>query len=363
MTSSGHGAPSPAPASPPAARKKPTQVYQGELDGKHVWLELTRGPKDASGQLGASLRSASSSVSLELPEAESSPEPPSVIPQNFSASDCRLTVADTHPEGLQAACLDSMQGPDFLVEDLPELVLGADSHANGKPFWLRAVDPKQADALATFGPLLQRGQPQAPKACSHSVRIDRALRTGDRTFLGYWTWDVCAAALLSATRAGKAEPGKPAWRETAWLGVVSADGSSVTQVALGQRKFANETLELFDLGRSNTLNIIRVVRDGQDAYPTGYKRETETRLYAAPDRGALTLALGPLSGTESSGNCWGSDVTNDLLPIAAGSTPDALTVRTSQTDRHFHADSCDSSVRTTNRSYRFNPKTNKFDSK
>src|SRR6478609_2305627 len=81
VTSSGHGAPSPspAPASPPAARKKPTQVYQGELDGKHVWLELTRGPKDASGQLGVSLRSESSSVSLELPEAESNPEPPSVI--------------------------------------------------------------------------------------------------------------------------------------------------------------------------------------------------------------------------------------------------------------------------------------------
>jgi len=347
----------------PAARvssKVVSQIYQGQLDGQEVWVELTRTAQGGSGKLGNSLQTAGALTVLELPAPAAEDMPPAFIPQRLNISPCKLSVAGTHPQGLIAACLTSMQGDAFITEGFPALIVEDAPGSSGKSFWLRAVARETAEALAKFGAELQRAEPKDKKACVRSVRIDQTLRIGERTFLAYWTWDFCGAALLSAVRADKAEPGEGPWRETAWLGVSDASGSVVSHVAVGKRALANDALTLKDLGRLDGLNVLTVERDSTDLQSTSVRSYSQTRVYAAPDRGALTLALDPPASFDTASNCWGSNLESDLFRMSPDAPADELILRTIKTDRIYRKESCDSKKQTSYRGYRFNPKTNKY---
>src|SRR6478735_5215099 len=105
-----------------AEPKPPTQFYQGELDGQRVWVELTRTPQGLTGSLGPSLHGTSVVTSLELLPPAESDGPPSLVPQRLDARSCVLRVAATHPSGLKAACLRSLQAAPLVPEGFPELI-------------------------------------------------------------------------------------------------------------------------------------------------------------------------------------------------------------------------------------------------
>ena len=344
----------------PSRPEVPAQIYQGELDGVEVWLKLERTPRGITGQIGGSLQNISAVATLDLPLAADGDGPPAFIPQRLQATDCTLSVADSHPKGLRAACLASMQGPAFVTDGFPELIVEDDPSAPGQQFWLRAVPRETVAALAAFGEKLRRAEPKARRACLRSARIDQALRVDERTLVAYWTWDVCGSALLAAARAGNLEPGKGLWRETAWLAVIDAAGSVVSHLAVDQRALANDTLTLKHLGRLDGLNMISVERSFEDGQPTSVRSYSRTRVYAASDRGSLVLALDPPASARTSSNCWGSDFQSDLFLVAPDAAPNELVLRTIETEHRHLSDSCADKQRTTYRGYRFNPKTAKY---
>ena len=359
----GRGSADPAQDAPKA---RSTQIYQGELDGREVWVELTRTAQGISGKLGRSLLNESALATLELPPQTKSDGPAAFIPQRLDAIPCLLRVEGTHSPGIKSACLRSMQGATFLADGFPELIVEDDPTSASSPgtqFWLRAVAPESAANLAEFADPLRRAEPPGRNACARSVRVDQIRYTEAGSFLAYWTWDFCGAAVLAAARAGKADPGKGSWRETAWLGMVDMQGRFVAHVAVGQRAQANDQLRLVDLGRVDGLNLVHVEQRYQDAYPTGLSEYSQTRLYAATDHGRLTLALGPLLSHETSGNCSGSDLETRWFPVPRGpqlSDLKELIVRTKKTDRIKMADSCEARDRMTYRGYRFKPQPGKY---
>ncbi|HYQ04435.1 MAG TPA: hypothetical protein VER96_37435 [Polyangiaceae bacterium] len=345
-----------------AVPKAPTQVYQGELDGQQVWVELTRTARGLTGSLGPSLHSTSAVTSLELPPPTESDGPPAVVSQGLDATSCVLRVAGTHPSGLKAACLRSMQGAPFLPDGFPEMILEDDSSSPGKQFWLRAITRESADNFAAFEGRLRQAEPKARNACARSVRLDQVLNTNQGRFLGYWTWDFCGTALLAAARAGKAEPGKAPWRETAWLGMVDQQERLVAHLAIGRRTLANDQLNLTDLGRVDRFNLVSVEQRYDDAYPTGVSTSWQTRLFASPDHGPISLALGPLDSHETSGNCSGSDLETRWFWLTPGTPANEIIVRTTKTTRVRGSDTCEARDRVTYGGYRFNPKSAKYTS-
>ena len=343
-----------------AVPKPPTQFYQGELDGQRVWVELTRTARGLTGSLGLSLDSISVVTSLELfPPAESD-GPPSLVPQRLDARSCVLRVAATHPSGLKAACLRSLQAAPLVPEGFPELILEDDSSSPGKQFWLRAIIGAWPISLEGFEEQLRQAEPKGRNACARSVRLDPELITKEGRFLSYWTWDFCGTALLAAARAGKTDPSKPPWRETAWLGMVDNQERLVAHLAIGQSLLGNDEFSLSDLGRVDRFNLVGVERALDDGSATGIPLSWQTRLFASPDHGPITLALGPLDSHETSGNCSGPDLENRWFSMTPGKPANEIIVRTTKTTRVRGADTCDARARVTYGGYRFNPKTAKY---
>jgi len=176
-----------------------------------------------------------------------------------------------------------------------------------------------------------------------------------QSYVAYWSWDFCPNELLAFAREAEPRRQKNPWHEQAALALVSEAHGVVARSELGKPSADSEQLTIQSLGSyRGQAKILRIERRYEFNGPTFTSSSVQKYLYASSARFPLRLALGPLRGQASSGNCWGTDT--EVHIVEGGgmvAMPDEFLVRTVTTRRYFRSGSCDSSDRASIRPYRF----------